>query len=89
MTNDVTPTNDDLTAEDINLVDRDGLGELGAALAGFPETVQAFQNLLLTTMILGKALGVPDSDIERLTVQNIDIAKQILGRMGDEGIPND
>jgi hypothetical protein len=86
MTNDITPTNDDLTAEDINLVDREGLQQLGDALTGFPEDVQAFQNLLLTTMILGKALGVPDSDIERLTVQNIDIAKQILGRMGDEEV---
>jgi hypothetical protein len=86
MTDDITPTNDDLTAEDINLVDRDGLQGIGLALAGFPETVQAFQNLLLTTMILGKALGVPDSDIERLTVQNIDIAKQILGLTGDEGV---
>jgi len=79
MTNSLTPTDDDLVSQEINLLDREGLGTVGAALTGFPENAQVVQNLLLTAMILGKGLGIPDDDLIRLATQNVDIAVQVLG----------
>lgn len=66
------------TTETVTLFNKEGISDLMELLEDYPENPQSFQDLLLTTLILGKGLGIEYESVLELVTNGWKMAEMAL-----------
>lgn len=66
------------TTETVTLFNKEGISDLIELLEDYPQNPQSFQDLLLTTLILGKGLGIEYESVLELVTNGWKMAEMAL-----------